>query len=456
MQARSGNSSRRPKRAALHTLGCRLNQSESAALRRSLENAGYEIVPWGAEAELCVLNSCTVTARSDAKSRQALRSIRRRYPQARLALLGCYAQTQGEQVAGLGLADLILGNAQKMNLTGYLERGQAEAGGAPLVVTPRISRQPFVLDTFAAVDGKTRASLKIQDGCDFMCSFCIIPTARGRARVRRLANLMEEAHSLAEAGVREVVLTGVNLGTYQEDGVNLVDVVDGLNSIPGLARIRISSIEPTTVDEGLLERMADTAHRLVPYLHLPLQSGNDGILRAMRRRYGAVEYRRFAGDALRRVPHLCLGTDVMVGFPGEDGAAFQDTHDLLADLPLAYCHVFPYSERKGTPAARMLERVDAGIRQRRVALLLALSQEKQLAFQRRAQGGVRRVLFEQGKKAGMARGLTENFIRVEVPCTAPGALRNRILPVQLLRPGTEVMGGELVEPSPELVTDGTG
>ncbi len=429
-----------PRRAALHTLGCRLNQAESAAIRRSLENAGYEIVPWGEEAEVCVLNSCTVTARSDAKSRQALKAVRRRYPQARLALLGCYAQTQGDRLAGLGIADLILGNRDKMNVAAYLPR--LEAGGAPLVERPRISRQPFTMDTFAAVDGRTRASLKIQDGCDFMCTFCIIPAARGRARARALENLLAEARALAAAGVQEVVLTGVNLGTYAEGGATLVEVVDRLNDIGGLARIRISSIEPTTAAEGLLERMADGGHGLLPFLHLPLQSGSATVLKAMRRRYGPAAWRGFAEAALKRVPGLCLGTDVLVGFPGEDDDAFQDTHGLLAALPFAYFHVFPYSERAGTPAVRLPGKVPAGTRRRRAAVLQNLSAEKQRAFQESFRGQVRTVLFEQGR-ADAAKGLTDNYIRVEVPGAGGSALRNRLLPVRLLAPGADAMQGEL-------------
>ena len=430
-----------PKRAALHTLGCRLNQAETAAIQRSLEDAGYVIVPWGEEADVCVLNSCTVTAASDAKSRQALRAMRRRFPAARLALVGCYAQTQGERAAELGLADVIVGNREKMRVAGLL--AQAEPGAAPLVVRPRMGREPFTLDTFAAVDGKTRASLKIQDGCDFMCTFCIIPTARGRARPRSLPNLLTEAEQLTAAGVREVVLTGVNLGTYREGGATLVEVVDRLNDLPGLARIRISSIEPTTVAEGLLERMADPAHRLVPFLHLPLQSGSSRVLRAMRRRYTAGQFRRYAEAALATVPGLCLGTDVMVGFPEEDDDAFHETLHLLDALPFAYFHVFPFSRRAGTPAARMTGDVAAEVRRRRAALLRALSGRKRLAFQGSHLGEVRTVLFERDKGDGLARGLTENYLRVEVPAADAAALHNRILPVRLLARGRDAMEGEL-------------
>ena len=445
----NSKASRAP-RAALHTLGCRLNQSESAAIRRSLEQAGYKIVPWGEEAEVCVLNSCTVTAQSDAKSRQALRAVRRRHPAAKLALVGCYAQTEGEHLAELGIADLIVGNREKMRVADLLDH--VAVADKPLVVRPPMTREPFTLDVFAAVDGKTRASLKIQDGCDFMCTFCIIPTARGRARARTLPNLVAEAEQLASAGVKEIVLTGVNLGTYQDGARSLVDVVDRLNDISGLERIRISSIEPTTVGEGLLERMADKQHRLTPFLHLPLQSGSTRVLSAMRRRYTAREYRKFAeralGPLLTSVPRLCLGTDVMVGFPGEDDKAFQETVDLLASLPFAYFHVFPFSERAGTSAVHMAgsrteDKVPPEVRQRRGAVLHALSAEKQMAFQAHHQGSVATVLFERDRGDGLARGLTENYLRVEVATGDADALHNRLMRVRLLFPGSVAMRGEL-------------
>jgi threonylcarbamoyladenosine tRNA methylthiotransferase MtaB len=428
-------------RAALHTLGCRLNLAETALLQRRLEAAGYRIVPWGEEAELMVLNSCTVTLQSDAKSRQQLGSMRSRFPGAKLAVVGCYAQIDGQALAERGLADLVLGNGEKMRLAEYLP--QLDGRAAPLVANPRIPREPFRLDTDGAAGVTTRAHLKMQDGCDFMCSFCIIPKARGRARPRDWDDLLREAEGLASQGARELVLTGVNLGTYEEGGQTLTDVVDALDALPGLARLRISSIEPTTVDPGLLERMTDPAHKLVPFLHLPLQSGSPRILAAMRRRYTAEEYRAFAEQALARVPDLCLGTDVLAGFPGEDDAAHGETVALLETLPFAYFHVFPYSERPGTPAARMADQVAPRDKQRRVAELRALSDCKRLDFQRRFVGRTLDVLFEQPKSDILAQGYTANYIRVECPIEDPEALRNRILPARLLSEGDE--------PHPEVV-----
>jgi threonylcarbamoyladenosine tRNA methylthiotransferase MtaB len=445
-------------RAALHSLGCRLNHAETALLHRRLEEAGYRIVPWGEEAELCVLNSCTVTMQSGAKSRQALGAIRRRFPGARLAIVGCYAQMDAELLAARGLADLIIGNAEKLRLVAYLPA--LEGREAPLVVRPPIPRASFRLEADGATGASTRAHLKVQDGCDFMCSFCIIPFARGRARPRAWDDLLREAEGLAAAGAKELVLTGVNLGTYlntyQGRGRTLVDVTDALSGLPGIARVRVSSIEPTTVEEGLLERMADPAHRLAPFLHLPLQSGSARVLAAMRRRYDPAMYRVFAEHALDRVPDLCLGTDVMAGFPGEDAAAFAETVALLEALPCAYFHVFPYSPRQGTPATRMPAPVPAAEKQRRVSALRWLSDRKRLEFQRRFVGRTLDVLFERPKSAVLAQGYTANYLRVEVPTADPAAWRNRIAPVRLMAAGDPArpeamsgkMGGEAIPAAP--------
>lgn len=445
-------------RAALYSMGCRLNHAETAMLTSSLRQAGYAVVPWGEAADLLVLNSCTVTGVADAKGRQWLRGVRRRHPQARVAVVGCYAQTDGDALAAAGLADVVVGNGRKLALaeilmeqqaTGQAEPPEATAGAAtPLVLREPIPRTAFTLEHFAAPDAGTRGHLKVQDGCDFMCSFCIIPVARGRARARTLDNLLAEAEALVAGGVRELVLTGVNLGTYEHAGRSLTDVLDALDAVPGVARLRISSIEPTTVDPGLLERMADPAHRLVPYLHLPLQSGAANVLAGMRRRYTADEYRAFAEQALGRVPQLCLGTDVMVGFPGETDADFGATRALLAGLPVAYAHVFPYSPRPGTRATRLAEPVPPAVRGRRAAALRQLSDSLRRRFHEGQVGRVLPVLFERGRAADQAVGLTPNYIRVQVAHDDPATLAGQILPARLLEAGTHVVAGELAPATP--------
>jgi threonylcarbamoyladenosine tRNA methylthiotransferase MtaB len=442
-------------RAALESIGCRLNHSETEVMRQRLERAGYTIVPWGEAAEVLILNSCTVTAEADATSRQALRKMRRTLPDARLAIVGCHAQLHAEELAAEGLADVIVGNGDKLAVVDHVLAqiaGGQPAPSIPQIVRAPITRQPFAFafDPAALVsdDGGTRAHLKIQDGCDFMCTFCIIPKARGRARPRELGNLVAEAEALVERGTQEIVLTGVNLGTFSERGEGLVEFVDRLNALPGLARIRISSIEPTTVDLGLLERMAAPDHRLVPFLHLPLQAGADTVLAAMRRRYTSAEYRAFAEHALEQVPDLCLGADVMAGFHGEGDAEFGETFGLIDSLPFAYLHVFGYSERPGTPSTRLPDPVPAAIRERRVAALRALSDAKRLAFHRRYLGRTVEVLFEKPKRPDQAEGYTANYVRVRAAAQDAPALRNRILPVTLLEAGPHAVAGVLADSSP--------
>ena len=449
-------------RAAVHTLGCRLNLAESDLMRRQLEGAGYAIVPWGETAEVCVINTCTVTRQADAKSRQAVRAARRANPAARIVAVGCFAQLHPQALAQDGMADLVLGNGEKLNLPEHLSHPPQPPGDPARIVAPPIPKTPFAIEgfdtggfsagefdagSFITTGSGTRAHLKVQDGCDFMCAFCIIPAARGRARPRQWDNLLAEARALAAGGARELVLTGVNVGTYavREGGRRreLTDVLDALDAVPGVERLRIGSIEPTTVAPGLLERMADPGHALAPFLHLPLQSGSARVLAAMRRRYTPGEYRAFAERALAAVPDLCLGADVMAGFPGEDDAAFEETLALLKALPFAYFHVFPYSERQGTAAARRPDMVPAPLRKRRAAVLRALSGEKRAAFQQRFIGETLEVLFERPKSPGVACGYTRNYIRVEVATEEAAALRNRILPVRLLESGQDRVAGVL-------------
>ncbi|MDH4226085.1 MAG: tRNA (N(6)-L-threonylcarbamoyladenosine(37)-C(2))-methylthiotransferase MtaB, partial [Deltaproteobacteria bacterium] len=451
-------------RAAVHSLGCRLNHAEADSLRQHLESAGYQVVPWGEAAEVCVLNSCTVTGNSDAKSRQALRSIRRKYPQAKLAVVGCYAQMGSAELAGGGLADLIVGTQEKMEVVRHLKqlkdgpqapvvinrpirRGAFRQGGASLEVAADEPQPVGAAGGLTGPEGPvrwTRGHLKVQDGCDFMCSFCVISFARGRARPREWEDMLREARQMAQGGIRELVLTGVNVGTFQEGGRGLEELVDGLARVDGITRLRIGSIEPTTVGDGLLERMADPGHCLQPFLHLPLQSGADGILSAMKRRYTAGEYLDFARKALARVEGLCLGTDVLAGFPGETDALHQETRWFLEELPFAYFHVFPYSPRKGTPAAGMADPVSHQIKQQRVKELTALSNAKRLAFQAGFVGKTVEVLFEKSKTEGTAQGYTPHYIRVEVAADNPDRLWNRVERVRLNAPGLPVMGGELI------------
>jgi len=429
----------RRRRAALHTLGCRLNQSETQALAEQLTAAGYDLVPFGDDADLGVINTCTVTHEADAKSRQMVRGFIRRNPNAYTAVIGCYAQMGHAALRTIPGIDLIVGNQEKMNLLHYVSQGKNDG---PIVVRDRIVRDDFTLDFPEEQAINRRANLKVQDGCDFMCSFCIIPFARGRARSRALPNVLDEARSLVAGGAKELVLTGVNIGTYGWKGQDITAVVDALNGVDGLARIRISSIEPTTIPGALFERMADPADALVPYLHIPLQSGSDDTLARMKRRYTRAEFVAFIERAAAAVPGVCIGTDVLVGMPGETDADFEETCTVLVDGPIAYAHVFKYSEREGTPAVKYSEKVDPAVMQRRSARVRSISERKRQTFARARLGQVVEVLFEHAEQ-GYWSGYTGNYIRVAA--RSHEDLTNRLGRVRLAEVAGDIAYGELVD-----------
>ena len=429
-------------KVSFHTIGCRLNQAETSTIAKSFKEHNYEVVRFTDAADVCVINTCTVTEHSDAKNRQVIRAVHRKNPEVCIAVVGCYSQMAAETIRQMEGVKLIIGNAEKLSLIEYVE--EARQATTPLVINPKISRKTFTEPVFPWNSLTTRAYLKIQDGCDFMCSFCIIPFSRGRGRAREFENVYRDAHSLIDAGAKEIVLTGVNIGTYADNAYTLIEVIDALQELARLARIRISSIEPTTVPQAVLERMADPSHKLVPFLHLPLQSGSNRVLSQMKRRYSQDAYREEILHAHARIPDLCIGTDVMVGFPGESEEDFKETFQLLESLPLAYFHVFPFSERKGTPAIHLNPKVHPEEKKRRGAVLRSLSQQKRNNFYQEYIGTIRPVLFETANDAGEFTGYTDNYIKVSLPHTSPSELKNRILPVHFLETREETVLGRLV------------
>ncbi|HVG01627.1 MAG TPA: tRNA (N(6)-L-threonylcarbamoyladenosine(37)-C(2))-methylthiotransferase MtaB [Nitrospira sp.] len=408
-------------RASLHTLGCRLSQSETSMLADTLKRQGYRLVEFGKETDLLVLNTCSVTENAEKDCRYAVRKTLRHSPHAFVAVTGCYAQTGAAQLKSVPGIDLIVGTQYKMNLPDYLPApSKLRKQAAPELRHSRtIDREDFILPGTAYSDS-TRALLKIQDGCDFMCSFCLIPFARGRERSRTIDDVLREAQDLTAHGYRELVLTGVNIGQYAYKGLTLVDLLRDLESISGVDRIRISSIEPTTVPLALLEHMAAST-KLCHFLHLPLQSGDDGILQAMNRRYSVLEYEALIEQAVALMPELGLGTDLMVGFPGEDEQAFANTVHTVERLPFSYFHVFSYSSRPGTAAARLADKNPIHVIRQRSKRLTSLSRSKTLAFYQAQIGRTVSVLFEQGERDGFRTGLTANFTRVAVAADAATA-----------------------------------
>lgn len=415
------------KRASLHTLGCRLNQAETAILGEQLRKEGYRLVEFGEPTDLFVLNTCSVTEEAERTSRYVIRKTLKHSPHAFVAVTGCYAQMGVERLRRERGVDLIIGNQYKLNLAAYLPPIEALAKrSAPEVSHSRtMSREEFELPSYGEPDS-TRALLKIQDGCSAMCSFCIIPFARGHERSRTLADILREAGSLVARGYREIVLTGVNIGRYDCRGIDFCGLLRALHEIQGLERIRISSIEPTTVTDELLDLMGSSG-KVCPYLHIPLQSGDDGILSAMNRGHAVEAYVSLITKAVKRIPDLGLGTDLMVGFPGETDEAFHNTLSVASDLPFSYLHVFSYSARPGTAAARLPQTPAPAVVKRRADVLHDLARAKRLAFHNRHIGQAASVLFEETCHEGYRVGTTANFMKVAVP-DAEG-LCNHIRPV---------------------------
>ena len=415
----------KPKSISFYTLGCRLNQSETAVIQRTFETEEYKIVDFDEPADVVVINTCTVTENGDADTRRLVHKINRLNPKARIALIGCQAQIQKEKLTALTNVRWVVGNAKKMDLISILKEYSVD--DQPRVITPPIPRESFTIPVAAIDDKHTRANLKIQDGCDFFCSFCEIPYARGRARSREFSNILTEAKTLVAAGHKELVLTGINLGTYEQEEKKFLHVIDALERIEGLQRIRISSIEPTTIPYELFERMSSNS-KLCRYLHIPIQSGHDEILSLMKRKYTLKEFREFIEKVLCIVPEICLGTDVIVGFPGETDHHFEKTYEFLRDIPFAYFHVFSYSQRQFAKSQNFTDPVPSEMIQRRSKVLRDLSQRKRQLFLQKFLGSVQKVLFEE-KKNGYWTGLTDHYIRVKV--SSRRELHNEITEVLL-------------------------
>lgn len=426
------------KRASVRALGCRLNQYEAIEMEGRLKSSGYEIVSFGETADLGVINTCTVTNEADAKSRNVIRRFIRKNPNALTVVVGCYSQMDANRIAMIEGVDYVIGNHDKINFLEYLDD---EKPKVPVIIRERISREDFSIGFVGEPKFEQRANLKIQDGCDFMCSFCVIPFSRGRARSRDLADLLDEALRMADNGVKEVVLTGVNLGTYLSEEVDFLGLLEKLSSIKELSRIRISSVEPTTIPEEIFQWMADESHPLMPYLHVPLQSGCDSVLKRMKRRYNLAEMSEFFSRAKSTVPDICLGTDLMVGFPGETEEDFHETCNTFLNFPLDYCHVFTFSERKGTPAAKMYDQVPMDGRRKRSAHLRRISASKRMDFFKSQEGKEMRVLFENPKD-GVLAGFTDNYIKVFIK-SEDNSLANKFAHVVLKEANPEFVLGEL-------------
>ena len=426
------------KRAAIHTLGCRLNQGETRLIEDQLRESGYEMVSVGEKADLGIIHTCVVTREAEAKSRKMIHRFVRDNPGAPVVVIGCYAQTASKAIASMDGVRLVLGNDAKMTLAAHLAELDMNV---TRVDCKRPERTLFTVPY--VTDGEPitrRVNLKIQDGCDALCAYCYIPFARGRSRSRQYEDVLAEATALVKRGAKELVLTGVNLGDYQDGERGLTHLVNALDALHPKPRVRISSIELNTIPEELFSRMADSAHALAPHLHVPLQSGSDVILKAMGRPYTSLDYFNFINRAARAVPGIGLGADVMVGFPGETEADFEATCKRIQESALNYLHVFQYSERKQVASARMPEKVAVKTMQARSKVLRAIGYEKRRKFLQQWIGHEMEVLFES-QWNGRWIGHTGNYLEVVVSQSTD--LGNGIYWVRINDMDTECLIGEI-------------
>ena len=400
------------KRVSFHTLGCKLNFSESSTLAREFERGGYRRVEPSEPTDVAVINSCSVTEHADKKCRNIIRKIHRRNPNAIIAVTGCYAQLKPEAIAEIDGVDIVLSNNDKGDLYKRVvelkERGKAEVYSCSVENLTRF---------FAAYSSgdRTRSFLKVQDGCDYKCAYCTIHYARGSSRNIPIADIVAEAREIAAAGQKEIVITGINTGDFgRTTGESFIDLLRALDSVDGIERYRISSIEPNLITDEIIEFCAQSP-KFMPHFHIPLQSGSTHILGLMRRRYTAERYRERIAKIRELMPDSFLGVDVIVGFPGEGEEQFMETYRLLEEVGASFLHIFPFSERPGTPAVTMPNKVQSRISTERVSRLEELSSRLNRAFAERFLSTERDVLFESTNHDGLMYGYTDNYLRVSAP-----------------------------------------
>jgi threonylcarbamoyladenosine tRNA methylthiotransferase MtaB len=419
-------------RVAFHTLGCKLNFAETSTIARDFSEKGYQKVAFEEPADVYVINTCSVTQNADKECRTIVRNALRANPDGFIVVVGCYAQLRPEEIADMEGVDLVLGATEKFRVTEYLEELTKKPFGE--IHACEIDQADFFVGSYAIGD-RTRAFLKVQDGCDYKCTYCTIPKARGISRSDKLENVLSNARKISAQGIREIVLTGVNIGDYGKGEFGnkrhehtFLDLVKALDEVDGISRLRISSIEPNLLRDETIQFVASSKH-FVPHFHIPLQSGSDDILKRMKRRYLTDLYQNRVASIRAAIPDACIGVDVIVGFPGETDEHFLETYNFLNALDISYLHVFTYSERPGTEAVHLDGFVNPAIRKRRNKMLRGLSAKKLRAFYQSQLGKTKTVLFEGENKKGYITGFTENYIKVKAPWNPE--LVNQLIEVSL-------------------------
>jgi threonylcarbamoyladenosine tRNA methylthiotransferase MtaB len=403
------------KKVAFCTLGCKLNFSETSSMARKFEELGFERVDYKEMADVYVVNSCSVTAESDKKSRNLIRSALKKNPGAVMMVTGCYAQLKSDEISAITGVDYVLGSGEKMNITGFLNDLHKTSEPVIKITDHRKIKNYFSSYSFG---DRTRTFLKVQDGCNYYCTFCTIPMARGMSRNDSIANTVAEARQVAEKGIKEIILTGVNIGDFgRSTGESFFDLVKALDEVEGIERFRISSVEPNLLTNEIIEFVA-ASKRFAPHFHIPLQSGSDEVLALMKRKYTRDIFASRVEKIKQLMPDAFIGVDVIAGTNGETDQYFLDTYNFIVDMDISQLHVFPYSERPGTFALQIPHKVPVHERHERVKRLIDLSERKQRLFYESQLGSTRKVLFEADKKQNRIFGWTDNYIRVETQWNA--------------------------------------
>ena len=426
-----------PKTVAFHTMGCKLNFSETSTISRDFIQQGFKKVNYRDKADIYVINTCSVTENADKEARKLVRQAKRRNPDSSVAIIGCYAQLKPDEIANLDGVDMVLGAEEKFNILNHIDKMAMSQDTT--VFNSSIKNLKNFKPSYS-IGERTRSYLKVQDGCDYTCSFCTIPLARGKSRNADVITTIQKAREIESYGVKEIVLTGVNVGDFGSNGdETFLDLISKLDDLENIERIRISSIEPNLLNEEIIE-FCCSSNLFMPHYHMPLQSGSNKLLKAMRRRYDREHYRHKVNLIKSLDPSACIGADVIVGFPGETDDDFLDTYNFIKDLDLAYLHVFSYSERENTDAKNYENSVPKTKRAERSKVLRNLSNKKRQNFQEEYLNRARDVLFES-MKGGYAFGYSDNYIQVKVPGSPE--LINSIYSVNLKKVNGEVVLGEL-------------
>jgi len=418
------------KKVAFYTLGCKLNFSETSTLARLFEEGGYAKVDFEENPDIFIINTCSVTENADKKCKQLVKRAQKINSEALIAIVGCYAQLKPEEIGKIPGVDIVLGANEKFNVLDHIDKLETKPGKS-IIKYDSIKKTTEFVPSFSYGD-RTRSFLKVQDGCDYFCTFCTIPLARGKSRNATIEQTVNEAEKIAQTDVKEIVLTGVNIGDFGQGGSeNFYALVKALDHVAGIERFRISSIEPNLLSNEIINFCLNLSQRFVPHFHIPLQSGSNAMLKAMRRKYERELYAERVATIKKNNANCCIGVDVIVGFPGETNEEFLETVEFIKDLDISYLHVFTYSERANTTAIKMGDSVPMEIRRERSKILHGLSDRKKRHFYEQNKGQIRTALIESEQDEGWMYGFTDNYVKVRIPFDL--SLANKLVEVKLTK-----------------------